>query len=164
MKLPGFTLLLLALCTSVPSSADSVAARPDRAAIQTAYDGIAAAFAQHDIPRMMSYMAPDYAGVNEKGVKFDREQAQRQFQGQTGQIKSIQSHYVVQAVTPSPAGTLMEIKLYADGMGEKRVLFAKLHARFTDYLWVRDLWVNTPQGCRLKYRQTLADEMRIHPR
>lgn len=156
--------LVFALIFPTPLAADPLAAHPDRAAIGAAYDGINAAFAQHNIPRLMAYLTPDYGGVDEKGARFNRAQAQRQFAEQSGQIKTIQSRSVILGIAPAPGGTLVEMKMHAAGTGEKRILFAKLRATFTDYLWVRDLWVSTPQGCRLKYRQTLADEMKIHPR
>lgn len=52
--------------------------------------------------------------------------------------------------------------MHSSGVGEKRILFAKFHANFTDDLWVRDMWVQTAQGWRIKSRQTLGDTMQIH--
>ncbi len=164
---PLFASLILVFCVSVaPLCASPIAASSEtaaaRAGIQSAYEQINAAFSQHDLTRTMSYFAPDYLVVDEKGAKFNKDQTQHQYQQQLGQIKSMHSRYVIQGVTPQPGGTLVEMKLHMDGVGEKRILFVKVRGTFTDDLWVRDLWINTPQGWRLKARQTLQDDMRIH--
>lgn len=150
------------LLASVPTAAAPPSA--DRTAIQAVYDQLGTAFSQHDLARFMSYFTPDYIDIDEKGTRLNKEQTRRGYQQQLGQIKTMQSHYVIQSVTPVPGGTLVEMKMHSEGLGERRVLFAKLHANFTDDLWVRDLWVNTPQGWRLQHRQTLQDQLRIHPR
>jgi len=161
-----------ALCVALAFAAPSLTAAPpaappgaaDRAAIQAAYDGLSAAFSQHDLPRFMAYFTPDYIDIDEKGARLTKEQTRRGYQQQLGQIKTIRSRYAIQNLTLTAAGTLVEMRMHSDGMGEKRVLFAKLHAAFTNDLWVRDLWINTPQGWRLQRRQTLRDDLRIHPR
>ncbi len=156
--------LICGVFTASFANADPPTAPPGdaRVGIQSAYDGINTAFSQHDLTRTMSYFAPDYRVVDEKGATFNKDQTRRQYEEQLGQIKTEQSRYVIQSVTPTPEGTRVEMKLHMDGTGEKRVLFLKVKGTFTDDLWVRDLWVNTPQGWRLKSRQTLQDEMRIH--
>ena len=150
------------LVAAPPSSVPGVA---DRAAVQAAYDGLSAAFSRHDLPRFMSYFTDDYIDVDEKGTHLGKEQTRRGYREQLGQMKNIQSRYTLQSLTPAPAGGLLvEMKMHAWGVGEKRILFAKLHGAFTDDLWVRDLWVPTPQGWRLQRRQTLRDDLRIRPR
>ena len=150
---------LAAAPPSSPPSAD------DRAAIQAAYDGLNAAFSRHDLPRFMSYFTEDYIDIDEKGSHLNKEQTRRGYQQQLGQMKTIQSRYIIQNLAPAPTGgTLVEMKMHASGLGEKRILFAKLHGTFTDDLWVRDLWVQTPQGWRLRRRQTLQDDLHIRPR
>lgn len=137
----------------------------DRAAIQAAYDGLNAAFSRHDLPRFLSYFTDDYVCTDEKGARLTKEQTRRGYQQQLGQMKTIQSRYVLQNLAlPPSGGVLVEMKMHASGLGEKRVLFAKLHGTFTDDLWVRDLWVQTPQGWRLQRRQTLQDDLHIRPR
>lgn len=136
-----------------------------RAAIQAAYDGLNAAFSRHDLPRFMSYFTDDYVDTDEKGARLNKEQTRRGYRDQLGQMKTIQSRYALQTLTPAPAGGLLvEMRMHASGLGEKRILFAKLRGAFTDDLWVRDLWVPTPQGWRLQRRQTLQDDLRIRPR
>ncbi|MDQ2799385.1 MAG: nuclear transport factor 2 family protein [Armatimonadota bacterium] len=154
------------ILAALPALAAPPPAAPstDRIAIQAVYDQLGAAFGQHDLARFMSYFTPDYIDVDEKGAHLSKEQTRRGYQDQLGQIKTMQSHYAIQSLTPTAGGTLVEMKMHSDGTGAKRILFAKLHANFTDDLWVRDLWVNTPQGWRLQHRQTLQDQLRIHPR
>ena len=159
------------LCAAPLAAAPVIAAPPvpmpgtaDRAGIQAAYDQINAAFSRHDLPRFMSYFTDDYIDIDEKGARLNKEQTRRGYQEQLGQMKTIQSRYAIQSLTPAAGGTLVEMKMHASGMGEKRILFAKLHGTFTDDLWVRDLWVKTPQGWRLRHRQTLQDDLRIRPR
>jgi len=162
-------LWLAALTPGVLAASATIAAPPaaapnaDRAAIQAAYDQISLAFGQRDLTRFMSYFAPNYIDINEKGVRLDKEQTRHGFRQQLDQIKTIHSRYVVQNVTPTSTGALVEMKMHSEGVGEKRILFAKLRGAFTDDLWVRDLWVNTPQGWRLQRRQTLQDDLHIHP-
>lgn len=150
------------LLASIPTAAAPLPV--DRAAIQAAYDQLGMAFSQHNLPRFMSYFTPDYVDIDERGDRLSKEQTRRGYEQQLGQIKTMQSRYVIQGMTPVPGGTLVEMKMHSEGIGEKRILFAKLHASYTDDLWVRDLWVNTPQGWRLQHRQTLQDQLRIHPR
>ena len=159
---------LLLLCAAAPVIAAPPAAAPnaapDRAAIQAAYDGLSAAFSRHDLPRFMSYFTDDYLDIDEKGAQLNKEQTRRGYRDQLGQMKTIQSRYVIQSLAPAAGGTLVEMKMHASGVGEKRILFAKLRGTFTDDLWVRDLWVQTPQGWHLRHRQTLQDDLHIRPR
>ena len=134
-----------------------------RTAISVAYDGINDAFDRRDLPRMMSYFTTDYIDVDEKGARRGKDQERSDYQKRLGQIKTIQSRYTIDSLTPTAAGTLVEMRLHSEGIGEKRVLFAKLHGAFTNDLQVRDLWVNTPQGWRLQHRQTLQNDLKIHP-
>ena len=110
----------------------------------------------------MAYFTEDYVDTDEHGARLTKEQTRRGYRDQLGQMKSIQSRYVIQSLAPAPGGTLVEMHFHATGVGEKRVLFAKFHGTFTDELWVRDLWVSTPQGWRIQRRQTLKDELHIH--
>lgn len=161
VALPLGVLLSTRAAAAPPAAAPSAA---DRAAIQAAYDELGAAFSRHDLPRFMSYFTADYIDIDEKGARLTKEQTRRGYQDQLGQMKTIQSRYAVQSLAPAPGGTLVEMRMHSSGLGEKRVLFAKLHGTFTDDLWVRDLWVSTPQGWRIQRRQTLKDELHIRPR
>ena len=160
-------LLCAVVLAAVPAAAAPPATPPpaaDRAGIQAAYDGLGAAFSRHDLPRFMAYFTDDYIDIDEKNARLTKEQTRRGYKDQLGEMKTIQSRYVIQSLVPAPGGTLVEMRLHATGLGEKRILFAKLHGTFTDDLWVRDLWVSTPQGWRIQRRQTLKDELRIRPR
>jgi hypothetical protein len=154
--------------TAAPLSATPPAPPPaaaDQAAIQAAYDGLNAAFSRHDLPRFMAYFTDDYLDIDEKGAHLNKEQTRRGYRDQLGQMKTIQSRYILQSLLATPTGGMLaEMKMHASGVGEKRILFAKLRGAFTDDLWVRDLWVQTPQGWRLQRRQTLQDDLRIRPR
>jgi len=159
----SFALLAAAVCLCQPLAAQRPAApaNTDRAAIQVAYEGLGAAFQAHDLDRFMAYFRPNYIDVDENGKHLTKEQTRRGYQDQLGQLKSIQSHYVVKSVTTTLTGTLVEMQMHSSGTGEKRILFARVRGHFTDDLWVRDLWVNTPQGWRLQHRQTLKDDLNI---
>lgn len=166
----GITTLASSFLFLTPTGAAPLPIPPpasERAAVQSAilaaYDGLNAAFSRHDLSRFMAYFTPDYIDIDEKGARLTKEQTRRGYGEQLDQIKTIRSRYVIQALTPTPTGTLVEMRMHSDGTGEKRVLFAKLHANFTNDLWVRDLWVVTPQGWRLQHRQTLQDDLHIHP-
>ena len=162
---PHFCLLCAAsLAAASPVAAAAPPVPADRAAIQAAYDGLNDAFTRHDLPRFMSYFTADYIDIDEKGARLTKAQTRRGYQDQLGQMKTIQSRWAIQSLAPAPGGALVEMRMHSSGLGEKRILFAKLHGTFTDDLWVRDLWVSTPQGWRLQHRQTLKDELHIRPR
>lgn len=151
--------LAIVLASAASAATPSDSARP---AILAGYDGLSVAFTQHDLNRFMTYFTPDYTVVDEKGHRFTREETRKQYAGQLAQIKSMQSRYTVGGLSPAPGGVLVEMRMHSSGVGEKRILFAKFHANYTDDLWVRDTWVNTAQGWRIRTRQTLQDKMQIH--
>jgi hypothetical protein len=153
--------LLLPLPGKVSANTDPAAAQ---AAIHTAYDQINAAFCKHNLDLFMSYFTPDYIDIDEKGAHLTKEQVRQGYRKQLGQIKTMQSHYAVLNCTPATGGYLVEMKMHSDGIGEKRILFARVRGHFTNDIWVRDLWVNTPQGWRLQHRFTLQDQLDVHPR
>ena len=162
-----FVLIILAAGTLLPglraasANTDPAAAQ---AAIHTVYDQINAAFCKHDLDLFMSYFAPDYIDIDEKGEHLTKEQVRQGYRKQLGQIKTMQSRYAILSCVPATGGYLVEMKMHSDGTGEKRILFARLKGIFTNDIWVRDLWVNTPQGWRLRHRFTLQDQLNIRPR
>ena len=163
-------LLIAALALSQQFSARTFAAQPPpessstvHAAIQAAYDGMGTSFQAHDLERFMAYFQPDYIDIDENGKHLTKQQTRRGYSEQLGQLKSIQSQYVVRNIEAAPSGTLAEMRLHSHGTGEKRILFARIRGHFTDDLWVRDLWVNTPQGWRISRRQTLKDDLSTGP-
>ena len=135
----------------------------DQAAIQTAYTQINTAFTHHDLDRFMTYFTPDYKVVDENGKTFNKEQTRRQYADQLKQVKTMDSRFTVQDFVATPGGVEAEMKLHTQGIGEKRVLFMKFKGTYADDLWVRDLWVQTPDGWRIKSRKTLADKLVTHP-
>ena len=156
------TLLVLALAFIPTLSTRTLAAAPPSAAhtaIQAAYEDMGTSFQAHDLDRFMTYFQPDYIDIDENGKHLTREQTRQGYSAQLRQMKSIQSRHVVKDVQAVPSGTLVEMRLHSHGTGEKRILFAKIRGHFTDDLWVRDFWVNTPQGWRLQRRQTLKDDL-----
>ena len=166
MITPRLTLAFLCavfLLPGIAATAQSAISPEDRVGIQAAYDGINSAFVQHDLGRFMAYFAPDYVSVDQSGEKRCKDQERHYYQDLLGRIKSMQSRFSIQRLTPTPSGTLVEVAMHSDGIGEKRILFAKLHASFTNDVAVRDLWVDTPEGWRLKSRQTLSNQTHIHP-
>ena len=163
-------LLIAALALSQQLSARTFAAQPPptpsstvRTAVQAAYEGMGTSFQAHDLERFMAYFQPDYVDIDENGRHLTKKETRRGYSDQLGQLKSIQSQYVVRDIQTMPNGMLAEMRLHSHGTGEKRILFAKIRGHFTDELWVRDLWVNTPQGWRIQNRQTLKDDLSAGP-
>ncbi len=134
-----------------------------QAAIQSAYGQINTAFSQHDMDRFITFFTPDYKVVDEKGDTYNRDQTRQQYANQLKQIKTMQTRFTVQNFTATPTGIEVEMKLHTQGIGEKRVLFMKFKGTYTDDLEVHDLWVQTPQGWRIKSRRTLMDKLVTHP-
>ncbi len=133
-----------------------------QAAIQSGYNQINVAFSQHDLGRFMAFFTPDYKVVDEKGTTYDKEQTRKQYADQLKQMKTMQSSFTVQNFAETPAGVEVEMKLHSQGQGEKRVLFMKFKGNYADDLWVHDLWVQTPQGWRIKSRKTVSDKLVMH--
>ena len=152
-----------AFCSPLLKAAPAAQQSTTQAAISVAYDAINAAFDRRDLPSMMSYFTTDYIDIDEKGVWRGKDQERSDYEKRLGQIKTIQSRYTIDSLTPTATGILVEMHLHSSGIGEKRVLFAKLHGAFTNDLRVRDLWMNTPQGWRLQHRQTIQNDLKVHP-
>ena len=157
---PGLLAAALAVAAPVRSAPPPADART---AIGAVYDQINADFERRDVTGLMTFIAPDYTAVDPKGATSSRDQARRQYESQRDQIKTLHSRWVLESLTPLVDGALVEMRMHTDGTGTKKILFARLTGTFTNDLWVRDLWVDTPQGWRLKHRQTLLDQTHTHP-
>lgn len=165
MKLRNIA-LLIAGCALSGLMAPRVSAEVPPAAqsaISAAYTQINTAFTQHNLDQFMTYFTPDYRVVDEKGAAYNKEQTRKQYADQLKQVKTMQSRFTVQNFVSVPGGVQAEMKLHTQGIGEKRVLFMKFKGTYTDDLWVRDFWVQTPQGWRVKSRKTLSDKLVTHP-
>jgi ketosteroid isomerase-like protein len=149
----------LAVSGAMPAASLAADASPG---IQGAYDRINAAFDARDFDRFASYFSSDFTAVDPDGKTVTRAETLRQFRERRDRIVTLHSRYVVQSLTPAEDGVMAEMKMHTDGTGRKKVLFATLKGTFTNDLLVRDLWVNTASGWRLKRRQILQDETRIH--
>ena len=128
----------------------------------TQYQGINDAIVKRDVDKIMSYFTDDFTETNSVGATVDREQERKQYQSEFGKIKSMNVHYSIQDCIPTPAGTYCDVKFHLDGIGFKRILFMKVQGAFTNDLIVRDLWIQTADGPRLKSRLTLLDQTKIN--
>ncbi len=160
---------LFCLATALPVG-PSAAAPPTpapgsgaRAGIAAAYDQINAAYRRRDLGRVMSFFLPNYVETDAGGTARDRDQIRQQYQDWLKKIRTMRCRYVIQDLVATGDGDRVDMKMHTDGTGEKRVLFTRLRGTFTNDLVVRDLWVDTPEGWRLKRRQTLLDQTRIRP-
>lgn len=156
------TAIFLPLLAGPKVSAEAVPPAA-QAAIQSGYNQINVAFSQHDLDRFMAFFTPDYKVVDEKGTTYNKEQTRKQYADQIKQMKTMQSKFTVGNFAETPAGVECEMKLHTQGAGEKRVLFMKFKGNYADDLWVHDLWVQTPQGWRIKSRKTVSDKLVMHP-
>ena len=166
MRLPAaFSFLTAATVLPILLAGPAPAAVPPtaQAAISSAYGEINAAFTRHDLDRFMTFFTPDYRAMDEKGATHTKEQTRKQYQDQLRQVKTMQSRYTLQNFLSVPGGIQAEMKLHTAGVGEKRVLFLKFKGTYTDDLWVRDLWVETPLGWQIKSRKTFSDRLVTHP-
>ncbi len=132
-------------------------------AIRAMYSQINAELPRRDLDGAMSLFTPDYALIDEKGKKLTRAQAIQDYRDTMRDVRSMQTTFNLVSLTPVSGGAWADMKMYSQGTGQKRVLFTRIRGTFTNDLHVRDFWVPTPQGWRLKYRQTLQDETRTHP-
>jgi len=155
----------LAAFLSLAPAGPSGAAVPPAAqsAITSAYGEINDAFTRHDLDRFLTFFTPDYKVRDEKGATYTKGQTRKQYQDQLRQVKTMQSRFTIQNFVVAPDGIQAEMKLHTQGIGEKRVLFMKFRGTYTDDLWVQDVWVETPQGWRIKSRKTFSDKLVTHP-
>ncbi len=158
------------LCAIAAVFLSVLPARPAPAVPVSAADAIRAVYGQinqefqHRNPdAAMALFTPDYTLTDENGKKLTRAQAIQNYRDTMRDVRSMQTTFDLISVTPVSGGEWAEMKMHSQGTGQKRILFAHIRGTFTNDLHVRDFWVSTPQGWRLKYRQTLQDETRTHP-
>lgn len=161
--IPAAVCCALAALSSIAVLARPAAAASTTEAIRAVYGQINDAFQQRDMNRAMSLFTPDYTLTDEKGKKLSRAQAIQDYRDTMRDVRSMQTTFDLVGVTPVSGGAWAEMKMHSVGTGQKQILFARIRGTFTNDLHVRDLWVPTPQGWRLKYRQTLQDETHTHP-
>ncbi len=163
LPLPPVLLLLLSVPVAGPLRADAPPLAAARSGIQAAYDQICADFGRRDIGDAMSYFAPDYVATDEHGQLISRDETERQFQDLDDHITSLHSHWNLGAVAPTANGVMAEMDMLSDGTGRKKVMFFYVNGKFTSEMRVRDLWVDTPQGWRIKRRTILVHDTQTHP-
>jgi len=159
-----------ALCTLAAASLCAFPARPAPAAPVSAADAIRTVYGQinqelrnRNPDAAMALFAPDYTLTDENGKKLTRAEATQHYQESMRDVRSMHTTFNLISVTPVKGGEWAEMKMHSEGTGQKRILFARINGTFTNELHVRDFWVSTPQGWRLKYRQTLQDDTHTHP-
>jgi hypothetical protein len=130
----------------------------DYAGIQNAYDRINQAFAENHVARMTQLIADDYSQTDPKGRVLDKQGLLKKLQWERDSISTVQYKCSITGVTQDPRGLMVDMTMHTSGNGVKRVLFMKFHGTFTNDLVVKDLWVKTATGWRIKTRCTLLDE------
>jgi hypothetical protein len=130
-------------------------------AINAQYAQINDAIIQHNLDKIMSFFTYDFSELNNAGAIVNRDQERKSYQSELGRIKSMQIHYIVQNCDTTPAGMTCVVRFHMDGIGFKRIMFMKLEGTFTNDLLVHDLWVPTPEGWKLKSRQTVLDQTKV---
>jgi hypothetical protein len=163
-----FLCLLLLIVVSVTINGARCSANPPILqaplpvdALTAQYEQINDAILKHDLDRIMYYFTDDFTEVNSSGTLVDRDQERKEYSSELSKIKSMDIRYQIQNYVVTAAGTSCDVHFHMEGVGIKRVLFMKLQGNFTNDLIVHDLWVSTPDGFRLKSRQTLLDETKI---
>ena len=131
--------------------------------IKAAYDRINAAFLRDNMDGLMAYFTPDYTELSRARRDGESGRGAASVPGSPLQITSMSSHWTLQDLQPTAEGVSVQMTMHSSGTGIKRILFAKLRGTFTDDLQVRDLWVHTAQGWRLKHRVVLSDQTQTHP-
>lgn len=159
-----------ALCALAVLSLCAWAARPAPAAPVSVADAIRAVYGQinqqlrnRNPDAAMALFTPDYTLTDENGKKLTCAQAKQHYEESMRDVRSMHTTFDLVSVTPVKGGEWAEMKMHSEGTGQKRILFARIRGTFTNDLHVRDFWVSTPQGWRLKYRQTLQDDTHTHP-
>jgi len=158
-----FSIALLTLGTCVGIHADSPLPNDQTAsvAISQQYAQINDAITKHDVDKIMSYFTDDFTEVNVSGAIVNRDQERKDYTSKLSTIKSMVIHYSIDDCNSSPFGTYCDVKFHIEGVGFKKILFMKIVGTFTNDLVVRDFWIATPDGPRLKSRQTFVDETKV---
>ncbi len=156
------------LATALISQSRSCAEQPHPSQVSLSTPPVTAQYAQindailtRNVDKIMSYFTDDFTEVNSAGATVNRDQERKDYQDEFGKIKSMDVHYTIQDVEPTANGTYCEVKFHMDGVGFKKILFVKVQGTFTNDLMVRDLWVPTSSGWRLKSRQCLLNETKV---
>ena len=147
-----------------PQSASPLPPDPSvyRLAIQSAYALMTAAFVDNRLDRSSLFFATDYRQVDPHGHALDKADSQKKFQTLRDQISTVQSQCTVGSMNAETDGIHVEMATHSAGTGSKRVLFFKIPGTFTNDLRVMDIWVDTPDGWRLKSRLMLEDLSIVH--
>jgi hypothetical protein len=151
--------LSLAACCCPRAVADPTIG--DKPAIQCAYDQLNSAFIDNAMSRMNAIWTDDYTQTDPAGHVLNRQGAMKKYQGMRNQIRTMQAHYEITSITPQSNGDIVEMTEHSWGMGAKKFLFVKVGGTFTNDLKVRDFWLSTPQGMRLKYRLLIEDQSQM---
>lgn len=131
----------------------------DRAAIETAYNDMTSAFAADKLCRAGALMTDDYRQIDDRGRGVDKAGAIKEFQAKRNMVRSFQSRLSITSVIAQADGVHVEMATHSWGTGVERILFFSVKGPYTYDLRVKDVWVKTPQGWRLKFRQKLQDEI-----
>jgi hypothetical protein len=92
---------------------------------------------------------------------LDQVAALKKLRSERSQIDSIQSEWSILSVTDTSTGMIVQVKMHSEGTGSKRIAFFKIHGTFTNDMVVRDDWVDTSDGWRIKSRIKLIDDSRV---
>jgi len=154
----------LAVCSAAPSDvtpAQSAPAADCQLAIQTAYNQINDSFATNHLDRGCVFIENDYRQVDPHGHAMDKVSTRNKFQSERNMIRTIQTQCSITSLTVAPDGVHVRMATHSSGTGVKRIMFFNVKGTFVNDLRVNDLWVNTPDGWRLKSRLMLQDNSRL---
>jgi ketosteroid isomerase-like protein len=160
VALASFALLSLSKTSKADSPIAQTVMTPDE--VTAEYSQLDNAVMKRDLDKIMSFFTDDFTELNADGQTVDREQERKDYQSRFNMIKSMTCRFDVQGISSAPGGNYCDLTIHMDGIGVKRVMFMRFQAAFTNELVVHDLWVNTPAGWRLKFRQTLKDHTVIN--
>jgi hypothetical protein len=129
--------------------------------IQAAYGAITTAFDDGRIDLIPTYLTGDYTETEPHGKVLDKQAAMKNLRDQRNQITSVQCAWSIETVTNAPSGAIVQVKLHSQGTGCKRIAFFKVNGTFTNDMLVRDYWIDTPVGWRMKSRIKIVDESHV---
>jgi ketosteroid isomerase-like protein len=141
-------LTVAAFTVALPALTASALQSSPKAEIQSNYNKIAAAFMRKDLNSATSYFTPDYVSIDDKGESKNAEQIRQQYGPLLRRVKITKSRIFIQSFSAQGTQASALVKQRSD------LLFGKSKIVREDT--VRDTWIRTNSGWRIKQSQTLA--------
>lgn len=153
LKRIGIMIVVLAAIVCAPAvHADEKAVRKE---IEGNYTVLARAFKEKNLPKILSYLTPDYTSTGQNGAVSDRKKTEAEQKQTMAAAKSLEAQFVVKQLSVK-GNTAVTTLLYKLTMVTKPELDANKTHKVAASVPMRHTWVKLAQGWRLKAAEEQA--------